>query len=576
MKKILIFLIISLHFIILNGAFLENIPMTIIQPDGETFSCFASGDEFFNRLHDEEGFTIIQSSEDGYYYYAIWNGEQIVASVFRVGSIEPAAAGLMPNLMIPATEYQARRKRYLSHVTSSRAPTSGTINNIVVYIRFSNQTEFSYTREFYDLKFNDDTLGAESMYSYYQEVSYNVLTIDSYHYPVCELDTNLSYQDSHPRGYFSPYNPVTNPIGYENDTQKTQREHQLLADAIAFIACEVPVDLDLDGDSDGEVDNVCFIIRGGNDGWSDLLWAHRWVLYSMFVYLNGKRVYGYTFQPESQVDVSTLNHEMFHALGAPDLYHYSDAGANPNGPFSAWDIMNGANVHMSAYMKYRYGNWIDEIPELTESGIYSLSPLTSSLNNCYKISSPNCTYEYFVVEYRKQVPNTFEMHIPGSGLIVSRVNTLCDGQGNGGGPPDELYLFRPGGSPTTDGNVSIAHFSSDYGRTEFNDYSDPYCFLSNGNLGGIFIHQVGTAGDYISFIFDPQIGFFNGTVTSDNPEVDITETEITIDGIVLNPNPYGNFEYAHWQGAYDITAYLHGHTIDAQVLEILPMQTVSI
>ncbi|MBN2461774.1 MAG: T9SS type A sorting domain-containing protein, partial [Candidatus Cloacimonetes bacterium] len=28
--------------------------------------------------------------------------------------------------------------------------------------------------------------------------------------------------------------------------------------------------------------------------------------------------------------------------------------------------------------------------------------------------------------------------------------------------------------------------------------------------------------------------------------------------------------------AYDITAYLHGHTIDAQVLEILPMQTVSI
>jgi len=579
MKTLKIIFITSLifSFYLLDAALLTNIPMQISQPDGELINCFASGDEFFNRLHDADGYTIIQSMVDGYYYYAIKDIDEIIPSVYRVNSVDPATVGISPYIVISQAEYQARRARYLEPMQeANRAPTSGTINNLVVYIRFNDQSEFVSDRCFFDQKFNDVELGAESMINYYHEVSYDALTINSYHYPECELTTNLSYQDSHPRGYFSPYNPTTNPIGYSNDTQKTQREHQLLADAIAYIEPEVPESLDIDADCDGEVDNVCFIIRGPSDGWSDLLWAHRWVLYSMFVYLNGKRVYGYTFQPETQVEVSTLNHEMFHALGAPDLYHYEDGGSDPNGPFSSWDIMNGANVHMSAYMKYRYGNWIEEIPEITQPGEYSLLPLTCSTNNCYKISSPNCTYEYFVVEYRKQIPDTFEMNIPGSGLIISRVNTLLDGQGNSNGPPDELYLFRPGGSPTTSGNVNIAHFALDWGRTEFNDETDPYCFLSNGDMGGIFIHQVGPVGDYISFIYDPQIGFFNGTVTSDNPEVDLMETEIYIDGIILNPNPYGYFEYAHYQGVYDITANLHGHTIQTQEIEILPFETITV
>ena len=96
-----------------------------------------------------------------------------------------------------------------------------------------------------------------------------------------------------------------------------------------------------------------------------MLWAHRWTLFSQNVYINGKRVYDYTFQPEGQVAVRTICHEMFHALGAPDLYHYTNQGVIS--PAGTWDIMDGGSGHMLAYMKWKYSNhsWINNIPEIT-------------------------------------------------------------------------------------------------------------------------------------------------------------------------------------------------------------------
>jgi hypothetical protein len=98
------------------------------------------------------------------------------------------------------------------------------VNNVVIYIRFADQSEFELTREYYDQKFNDHTTGAVSMYNYYQEVSYGNLELISHHFPPCEMSTNLSYQDSHPREYFSPYS-AANTIGYNGDYEYREREH---------------------------------------------------------------------------------------------------------------------------------------------------------------------------------------------------------------------------------------------------------------------------------------------------------------------------------------------------------------
>jgi M6 family metalloprotease-like protein len=533
-------LLISALLFILSLAradYFERLPYTIKQPDGKTISCFVSGDEFFNWIHDQEGYTIIQAP-DGYYYYAEQNGDLIKPSKYLVNSVNPASVGLIKWTKISKKEYQRRYDVMFSYKKGGKsgpdnAPQSGTLNNLVVYIRFSDDGEFITTRQAFDDKLNPAT--GVALKSYYQEVSYNNLTIGSTHYPACALTTNFSYQDLHPRNYFQPYNITTNPTGYNGDTEKTSREHTLLASAINWINANssVPSSLNIDGDNDNNVDNVCFIVRGSNGAWNDLLWAHRWTLYSQTVTINGKRVYGYTFQPESQVSVKTLCHEMFHSLGAPDLYHYVNQGVIA--PAGSWDLMDSGGGHMLAYMKWKYSQhtWISTIPTITATGTYSLNPLTSSTNNCYKIPSPNSTVEYFIVEYRNKT-GTFETNVPGSGLIVYRIDTRLSGNSNG--PPDEVYVFRPGGTTTTNGTQSNAFFSSTVFRTAINDATNPAGFLQNGSAGGLNISNVTTAGPTISF----DVTFPSPpSAPSANPATNIAQTSI----------------FANWSSSATATGY---------------------
>ena len=68
--------------------------------------------------------------------------------------------------------------------------------------------------------------------------------------------------------------------------------------------------------------------------------------------------------------VGTICHEFFHSLGAPDLYHYDGNGAPA--AMGGWDIMDGAGdppAYMSAFMKYKYGDWIVYEPEINKNTI---------------------------------------------------------------------------------------------------------------------------------------------------------------------------------------------------------------
>jgi len=479
--------------------YVKNQPYQVTQPDGKVINCYVSGDEFYNWLHDAQGYTIIQA-EDGYFYYGIKKGEVVVPSSFKVGDTDPLVLNIEKWAKASTQVYQQRKKLAdpeTDNFESIQAPHEGILNNIAVYIRFSDDTEFPNARQSYENSFNKSD--AVSVKSYFDEVSYNKLSINTTGYPACELTTNLSYQDTHARNYFRPYNAVSNPIGYNGETERRTREHILLSDAIKWININSPVPgtLNVDGDGDGNVDNVCFIIRGGNDAWNTLLWAHRWSLYTQSVSINGKRVYDYTFQPETMVEVRTLCHEMFHALGSPDLYHYDDKGLNID-PVYTWDIMEYGGGHMGAYMKWKYTNhsWISSIPEITTSGTYSLQPLTSTTNNCYKIASPNSVDEFFVVEYRKK-EGMYEGNLQGSGLLVYRIDTRKTG--NAGGPPDEVYIYRPNGTTSVNGSPGSAYYSESSGRKAINDGTNPSSFLQDGSEGGLNIFDVTAAGSTISF-----------------------------------------------------------------------------
>ena len=65
-KKVISPLLLGIVF----SAYLENIPVHLTQPDGSSFDCFLTGDEFYVRMHDRDNYTILQHPLDGYYYYA--------------------------------------------------------------------------------------------------------------------------------------------------------------------------------------------------------------------------------------------------------------------------------------------------------------------------------------------------------------------------------------------------------------------------------------------------------------------------------------------------------------------------
>ncbi|MEI7662731.1 MAG: CARDB domain-containing protein [Bacteroidota bacterium] len=495
-RLLLTIMLVVINIMLLHGANFQFLPYRITQPNGTVINCFVSGDEFFNWIHDKAGYTIIQGP-DGYYYYGQSAGSRIIATRYRVGSINPELSGLTRWAKISAEEYQRIREDNLKYTGSTKTPNTGTMNNLVIYIRFHDDTEFTQNRQVFDDLLNPAT--GTTMNSYYREVSYNLFSISSTHYPACAMTTNLSYKDSHNRAYFQPYNATTNPDGYNGDAERKLREHTLIKDAVTWINANSPVPstLNIDADNDGNADDVSFFIKGPNDGWSTLLWAHHWVLDSFSdVKINNKRVWSYIFVPETQIAVTVLCHETFHLIGAPDLYHY--VGNNIN-PVFAWDIMDSGSGHMMSYMKWAYSNhhWISSLPEITTTGTYTINPLTSSSNNCYKIASQMSPGQYYVVEYRKS-SGTFEGSLPGSGLLVYRVDPSVTG-GNAQGPPDELYLYRPDGTLTVNGNPGLAFYSSTSGRTSLNNETNPNPFLQDGTPGGLDISAVTSAGSTISF-----------------------------------------------------------------------------
>jgi hypothetical protein len=82
-------LLITVALTNLEGAPLRNIPVTITQPDGKIIHCFASGDEFYNWLHDKDGYVIIQDKCTGYYTYAVKLCGEIISSSYIVGEVDP-------------------------------------------------------------------------------------------------------------------------------------------------------------------------------------------------------------------------------------------------------------------------------------------------------------------------------------------------------------------------------------------------------------------------------------------------------------------------------------------------------
>ncbi len=511
--KILVLLLFI--FKLSSATYLKNIHKTIIQPDGTVIRCLVSGSEYHNWIHDKNGYTIISNPLTGYYTYAIKFDNRVTCSKFIVGKDDPALNNIPKNINLSedtvrsiAGRYNTSYRSLKSSSNSKKASDFSKINNIVIFIKFSDQDNFQNSMSSYDSLYN--YTDCVSVKDYYHEVSDGLLNIETSFYPKANNNIVVSYTDDHKRGYYD-IKTVNNPDGYDtNDTDElVEREHLLIHNAVLFANSFIDSERDFDSNMDGVIDNISFIVKGDVAGWNSILWPHKWSLFTNDIKINNKLVWEYNIIIDDQIDVGTICHELFHSLGAPDYYHYT---GNTYYPVGEWDLMgfnNQVPQHMLVYTKMKYGGWVSEIPELKVAGNYSLKPVSKSNISAYKFKIPNSkSDDYFVVEYRRK-EGRYEKFIPGSGLIIYRVNPALEG--NQFGPPDEVYIFRPNGTLSYNGDLDNAFFAKDYERTNFDDFSNPYSFfveqdkhtveLKSGYFEELGISNISIVDDVIYFDF---------------------------------------------------------------------------
>ncbi|WP_163271091.1 M6 family metalloprotease domain-containing protein [Dysgonomonas sp. 511] len=517
---IFIFLCLSVS---VHAAWIENYPVKVTQPDGTVLNLFVTGDEYHNRVHDADGFTLLRNPEGWVVYATLRDGELVPTDIVYVQTNgmrrtkDAQDFGIDPNINISAEKWvQLREKfnavpkkkdlsdRLKNAQTKSTTLRAGTMNNIVIYITFSDEPDFIKVHSDIESLYNGTATG-QSLKSYFRDISNGQFLINSTFFPAQNGSaTVISYQAPQKRSYYMIDN---------NDDAGCIIEHTLLRDAIEHCRSQIEAAFPaatLDYNNDGNVDNINFVIQGDPGGWSTLLWPHKWALYTHNVKLNGKMVWEYNLLLENHCQSSTLVHETYHTLGAPDLYMYSTSGTGISGithPVGSWDVMCSNATppqSSSAYITNKYGRFISDITEITSSGTYTLHDIWNREGDqiAYKIMSPTSTQgEYFVLEYRRKggpLGGVYDARIPNAGIIISRINprgynTSATGTS---AKPFEMYVYREGALDNiTSGTIANAVFKQG-GLTTFSNWSSPNAFLSDNSAGldGIIINQFSAAG----------------------------------------------------------------------------------
>lgn len=530
-----------------SADFKRDHPVTVTDVAGNQLELFVTGDEYVSVLHDSEGY-VMTSTDSGYYEYGrLENGvivpcggepslrlDQIPETYFVEGREKVISAMEAEGLVIPGRGVEL----FSTGNTVTEFKGSGTV--VVVPIAFNGGS-----RDFTGL-----TQNVENACEYFNEVSYGKLSLD---YMDVSKGSSI-YISPREEGYFHQRS-LSNLSGYSGTNQRMSRENELVKSALDFYGLsQQTTDSCIDVNGDGANDFLVFVYNTKSDPvWDALLWPHQ-IQYNQDKYsVFGKGVRSWIFVPRSSRK-ETLCHEMYHAIGAPDLYGYTD---NYN-YVGMWDIMDCGNGTMLTHMKYHYGGWIEEIPEITSAGRYTINPACRPENNCYKI--PINSNEYYVVEYRNRYSGRInyldtwrQWH--NEGLLVTRVNSELIGQGNmeahANGAEIEVVQHPAMGINTILGTV-LPEFSPDggFGRNLASGAEDDKTVIKN-----VKENADGTLSFDVSFDGAVDVGYEeldNYTVRASFVYDSNRKPycELTVCNVITDSN--GNISYIPEKGTYGI------------------------
>ncbi len=434
------------------------------------------------------------------------------------------------------------------------------LSNVVIFVRFADDAEIDHSFADIDTMFNGKTPGYFSVSNFYDALTYGKIHYNTVYTNNIQNGVIVSYQDIYPRGYFQPYS-AENPIGYQEELPfmgVSMREAELLGRVVRYVDSMnwVSSDVNLDGNGDGLVDNVSFIVKGGTGEWAELLWPHmEYFPYDSLVdepRINGQKIYTFNFEFEGADSVLfsalVFRHEIGHSLDLPDLYHYMYYDEVT--PAGSWDMMcYGRSLNQTAAIyKNKILHVSDDPIEITEDGDYTLLSVGSSPSqNCYYIRSHIDPTQWYVLEYRNQ-EDLFEEGIPGTGLLVARWNdtVTLDYEGMFANAffdfynqANQYWIFRPGSSiDTVNGDIDNAHFSQFVGRTTFGPTTDPHPYLTDGTPETCFeITDIQVNGSELNF----HVHFFDTGVEEfqlddrfkvwPNPASDVINVQCTMNNV---------------------------------------------
>lgn len=493
------------------------------QPDGTEIQIFLKGDEKVNWAETPDGYTII-FNKAGFYEYAKLNeanemvpsGLTVQAAGYRSPDEQRWLAKIPKHLFYSASQLSVLRQVWDVYRSETRAfPTIGNRKLICILIGFTDLPFTKTQSQFNDL-FNQVGFSAGSangsVTDYYQECSYNQLT----------LTTDV----------VGPYTASHNMAYYDEDARP------LVVEAINFADPDVDFS-DYDNDDNGWVDGI-YVIHSGygedNGGPEASIWAHAWGLENP-VHKDGVSMQTYSTSSElrggsgnSITGIGVICHEFGHTLGVPDFYDTNYAEQGQYQGTGDWDLMGSGNwnldgdtpAHHNGLSKIIYLHWASWI-NLSYGATITLENSVENNDSFYRYETTTPD-EYFFVENRQKIG--FDTAIPGEGMLIYHVHSDFPTPTNQT-HPQRMYpvsqnaTMDPTSNPSSYGSINSSTCPwNGTGKTIFSDTSLPSSKSWSGANTNQPIMNIArnTQDRTVSFTFaqiDPYGKYWTGALSSD-------------------------------------------------------------
>ena len=451
----------------------------VTQPDGSTVTIQLQGDEWQHFNTTTDGYSVVKNQQ-GYYVYAEKKNGDLKATQMVAHNVQERKTNELVFLqnvkkyqvpdMAPAVADMKGRVEAIGaqrRAQGNRATNYSNFKGLIVLIQY-NDKEFS--REDYPTIIND--MVNQQNYTGYDNNQ--------------RTGSVRDYFTDNSGGKFQPQFDVVGPytVDYSqyDANMKNGKCRKILIDALNQADADVNFK-NYDGDNDGKVDLVFFIVAGNGANYSgndeNLWWPHRSMIFDDEKYNTGKSPYlykdgvllwdyasstelcGYTNNPQSVfIDgIGTICHEFSHVLGLPDFYDsdYEENGKSVTpGDWSLMDsgcyLNNGFTpVGYSLYERYLVG-FTDKPEIISQAGNYTLEPLFSNQKG-YWLNTPK-PKEFFLLENRQRNQFKWDAYLPGDGMLVHRVDrsdekTWQSNKVNATPEHNYYVLLRAGGETTS-------------------------------------------------------------------------------------------------------------------------------